>query len=111
VLDLEALDAGKQLRHLRRVVEHVPDELRRRVELPGALDLHSLTSTSAAVSSGLVSIRHTRSGGLWESATTAFVPACRNASWIAAQIAWIAAPPPSPIPFVPSEENGDGLSM
>ena len=38
-------------------------------------------------------------------------PALRSASWIAAQTAWMAAPPPSPIPFVPSEVNGDGLSM
>src|SRR6266536_1115766 len=112
VLDLEALDPGEQLRHLRGVVEDVPDELRRRVELPRAFDLHCcVTSTRAAVSSGAWSIRQIRSGGLWESLTTAGLPAWRRASWIAAQIAWIAAPPPSPIPFVPSEENGDGLSM
>ena len=72
-----------------------------------ALTTFFLTTTSAT---GQQSIRQTRSGGLCESVTTAGFPTRRSASWIAAQIAWIAAPPPSPIPFVPSEENGDGLS-
>ena len=85
---------------------------RRRVELLDSFDLHVLsTSTRALLSSGFVINRHTRSAGLWLSETTPGIPALRSASWMAAQTAWMAAPPPSPIPFVPSEENGDGLSM
>ena len=52
------------------------------------------------------SSRQTRWYGLWLSVTIAPV-----ASWIAAQTAWIPAPPPSPMPFVPSGVNGDGLSI
>src|SRR5207247_9776135 len=46
VLNLEALHAGEQLRHLRWVVQDVPDQLGRRVELLRALDFHCwVTST------------------------------------------------------------------
>src|SRR5215813_12757154 len=112
VLDLEPFDARQQLRDARGVHEDVPDGLRRGVELLGSFDLHVLsTSTRALLSSGFAINRHTRSAGLWLSETTPGIPALRSASWMAAQTAWMAAPPPSPIPFVPSEENGDGLSM
>ena len=61
VLDLEALDARHQLRHLRRVVEHLPDDLARRGELLRALDLHAGTTfTLARVDSGSCSIDQTR---------------------------------------------------
>src|SRR5439155_18602715 len=111
VLHLEALDAGEELRHSCGVVQHLPDELARCIELLRPFHLHGdRTSTVERLSSGDESSRHTRSAGLWLSVTIA-PPAERSASWIAAQTAWIPAPPPSPIPFVPSDENGDGLSM
>ena len=40
VLNLEALDAREQLRHLGRVLQDVPDELGRRVELLESFDFH-----------------------------------------------------------------------
>src|SRR5437763_1514698 len=112
VLDVERRHSGHQLRHLLRIVEHVPDHLRRRVELADTLELHCDTnSTRRLDSSGLVISRQTRSGGLWLSVTTASIPAERRASWMAAHTAWMPAPPPSPMPFVPRSLNGDGLSI
>ncbi len=64
----------------------------------------------ARLASGSRSSSNTRCGGLQESETIG-APAGLSASWSAAQIAWIAAPPPSPIPFVPSGVNGDGDSI
>src|SRR5262249_42889848 len=102
VLDLEALDTRHQLRHLGRVVDHVPDRLPRRVELLRATDIHlEITSTLARVESGSWSISHTRWYGLQESYTIGR-PAGRSASWIAEQMQWMPPPPPSPIPLVPS---------
>src|SRR5207302_632391 len=105
VLHLETFDPRKQLREPGRVHQDIPDDLHRRVELLDSFDLHVLTtSTRALLSSGFVINRHTRWAELWLSETTPGIPALRSASWIAAQTAWMAAPPPSPIPFVPSEE-------
>src|SRR5262249_38621722 len=106
------LDAGHQLRHLLGIVEHVPDDLRRGVEVLDSLRLHgSTTSTRPFDSSGNEIRRQTRSGGVWLAVSTASIPEARSASWIAAQTAWIPAPPPSPMPFVPRSLKGEGLSM
>ena len=61
VLDLEALDAGHQLRHLGRVVQHLPDDGARRRQLLRPLDLHAgATETFVRVDSGSWSIDQTR---------------------------------------------------
>ena len=61
VRDLEALHAGHRLRHLRRVVDHAPDDLARRVELLRPLELHfDVTSTFSRDRSGSRSISQTR---------------------------------------------------
>src|SRR5262249_38650108 len=110
VLDVERLDAGHQLRHLRRVVEAVPHNCPRYREVALALDLHASTTSSPWRLADGSSIRsNTRNGGLHESVTIG-APSGRSASWIAAHIAWIAAPPPSPMPFVPSGVNGEADS-
>src|SRR5206468_11326626 len=84
VLNVEAFDAGEELRHPRRVVQHLPDELLRGVELLRPFNLHDeLTSTVERLDSGDESSRQTRSAGLWLSVTIA-PPAERSASWIAA---------------------------
>ena len=65
VLDLEALDARHQLRHLRGVVQHLPDDVARRGQLLRPLDLHAATTaTLARVASGSCSIDQTRWYGL-----------------------------------------------
>ena len=62
VLDVEGLDARHRLRHLRRVVQNLPDRVRRRLELLFPGDLHRLsTLTSLRVSSGFWSKSHTPS--------------------------------------------------
>src|SRR6476619_3067716 len=110
VLDVEALDARHRRGHRGRVVEDVPDGGARRLE--GALagdPQRDSTATRLRLSSGSESSSQTRWYGLQLSYTIGF-PRGRSASCNAAQTAWIPAPPPSPMPFVPSEVNGDGLS-
>ena len=111
VVDVEALDARHQLRHALRVVEHLPHHRPRRRERARPVDLHRCsTDTPARDASGSRSRSHTRFGGLCEVATIG-LPAERSASWIAAHTVCMGAPPPSPMPFVPSGVNGDGDSI
>src|SRR5262249_7075873 len=109
VVDVEALDTGHRLRHRLRVVEHLPHDRARSRERPLALDVHA-TCTSARERSGCSISSQTRLYGFQLSCTIAS-PLPRSASWIAAQTAWMPAPPPSPIPFVPSGVKGEALSM
>src|SRR5579884_2380835 len=110
VVYVEALHSGHRLRHRRGVVEHAPDVRPRRREGALAGDVHaSVTCTRPPAPCGSLSISQTRWYGLALSQTIA-PPLSRNASWIAAHTAWMPAPPPSPIPFVPSGVNGEGLS-
>src|SRR5262249_11423440 len=110
VLDLEALHARHQLRHLRGVVDHVPDGPRRRLPLLRAADFPlAFPSTWARVAPGSRSISQPRWYGLRESYTIAR-PAGRSASWMAEQMQWMPPPPPSPMPFAPSGVTGDADS-
>ena len=52
-----------------------------------------------------------RRGGRVAGVVTIGAPRGASASCSAAQTAWIPAPPPSPMPFVPSGVNGDGDSI
>src|SRR5262249_46814307 len=111
ILDLERLDAGHQLGHLLGVVQDLPDDLAAGPDRPLPVDLHAgATSTPARLAPGSRRSSKTRWGGLHESETIG-APAVFSASCRAAQIAWMAAPPPSPIPFVPSGVNGEGDSI
>src|SRR5262245_4075314 len=83
--DLEALDAGHQARHLRRIVDHVPHDLAGGGQLLGPLDLH-LDSTVTVAPLPLRSISHTRWYGLWLSKTNTSCPAERTASCTAAEM-------------------------
>jgi hypothetical protein len=61
VADLESLDTRHQLRHLRRIVQHLPHDAARGRQLLRALQLHAdTTDTFARVDSGSCSIDHTR---------------------------------------------------
>src|SRR5262249_51564326 len=108
VVDVEALDPRHRLRHRRRVVEDAPHRRARGRERPLARDVHDSVTVTFAPSVPS-SICQTRWYGLQLSLTSA-PPFARSASWTAAQTAWIPAPPPSPMPFVPSGVNGDALS-
>src|SRR4029079_9168211 len=107
---VEALDPRHRLRHRRGIVEDVPDSLPRRGERALTGDVHASTVvTVPRVRSGCSSISQTVWYG-WALSTTIAPPRERSASCTAAQTAWMPAPPPSPMPFVPSAVKGEGLS-
>src|SRR5262249_1453318 len=111
VVHVEALDAGHRLRHRRWIVQDLPDRRARRGERALALEVHaSTTPTCERVLSGCWSISQTRLYG-FQLSTTIALPLPRSASCSAAHTAWMLAPPPSPMPFVPSGVKGDALSM